>query len=58
MVLITISYHGKGGKRGPGVKPPENIRIDTLSIIGKRSFLYREDTKKDAFVHLLKMAGV
>ena len=36
MILIANSYRGRGGKRGPEVKLPENLQNHTFFFLGKR----------------------
>ena len=45
-IPIAISYHGRGGSKDTEAEPPENFRKQGFSILGKRSFCYRESTTK------------
>ena len=48
----------QGEEKGAKGNAPRKFSESRLSILGKRPFWYREDTKKGTFVHLLKNAGV
>ena len=38
MIIIAIFFHGRGGKGGPGVKPPENLQ--NLAILSSGNALF------------------